>query len=154
MFYQRHGPIVRTAKIDDLHSVALLFDAYRQFYKQETDLSGATEFIGHRLKAKDSVIFVAVDQDEKVAGFTQLYPSFSSVAMRRLWILEDLYVIPESRNRGVARSLLLHAKRFAESTESVGLVLETARDNHSAQSLYESLGYKRETVFLKYSIAL
>jgi len=100
MFYQRHGPIVRTAQIDDLHSVALLFDAYRQFYRQETDLSGAREFIAHRLKAKDSAIFVAVDRDGKVAGFVQLYPSFSSVAMKRLGYWKTSLLFPKAGTVG------------------------------------------------------
>lgn len=137
--------------------VAPLFDAYRQFYKQKSDLAGARAFIGERLNKDQSVIFLALDGEAKwqqAVGFTQLYPSFSSSSMRRLWILNDLFVVPSARKQGVAEALMERARQLALETKADGLTLETATDNHTAQRLYEKLGYKKDVVYFRYNLVV
>jgi ribosomal protein S18 acetylase RimI-like enzyme len=125
--------------------ISNLFNQYRIFYQQPSDLQGATAFISERLKNKDSVIFLAVNKDRSEAyGFTQLYPSFSSVSMRKIWVLNDLYVTEEARRKGVAQALMSEAKVLALDTGAKGLALETGEDNVNAQKLYESLGFQQE----------
>jgi ribosomal protein S18 acetylase RimI-like enzyme len=123
----------------DIDLVAPLFDGYRQFYRQAPDLALARQFLSDRLEGGESVVFVALESD-KPLGFVQLYPSFSSVSACRTWILNDLFVVPGSRGRGVGRALMERARRHASETGARQLVLETAADN-PAQKLYESLGY-------------
>jgi ribosomal protein S18 acetylase RimI-like enzyme len=143
------------ATLADLDAVASLFDAYRVFYRQAPDVASARSFIEARLQHGESVIFLSRDSVSGAAlGFTQLYPSFSSVAARRIWILNDLFVVPAARKRGVARALMERARAFATETGASRLVLETAEDNHAAQSLYESLGYARETDERHYALTL
>ncbi|WP_153122822.1 GNAT family N-acetyltransferase [Peribacillus tepidiphilus] len=141
------------ATLSDLKEVSNLFNLYRMFYKQPSNLNGAELFISERLKNQESVIFVAVDQG-KYLGFTQLYPSFSSVSMKRTWILNDLYVHEEVRKKGVAQKLLETAKEYALSTGAKSLELQTAPDNKDAQRLYEKNGYKADSSFLNYSLNL
>jgi ribosomal protein S18 acetylase RimI-like enzyme len=141
------------ATLSDLKEVSNLFNLYRMFYKQPSNLNGAELFISERLKNQESVIFVAVDQG-KYLGFTQLYPSFSSVSMKRTWILNDLYVHEEARKKGVAQKLLETAKEYALSTGAKSLELQTAPDNKDAQRLYEKNGYKADSSFLNYSLNL
>jgi GNAT superfamily N-acetyltransferase len=148
--------IVR-AEIWHAELIAPLFDAYRQFYKQPPDYSAAHRFITERLKAGESVIFLATlegDGGSKPAGFVQLYPAFSSISMKPLWILNDLFVIPEARKNGVGAALMESARQLAVSTVSKELILETAIDNLSAQRLYEKLGYKRDTEFHRYALSV
>ncbi|OCA81270.1 GNAT family N-acetyltransferase [Pseudobacillus wudalianchiensis] len=140
---------VYQATQEDLNEVAELFNSYRIFYEQPSDMEAAKRFIRERLEKKESVIFVAVEED-KYMGFTQLYPSFSSVSMKRVWILNDLYVTTESRNKGVGRKLLHAAKQFAKETEAKGLTLQTAVDNTTAQHLYESDGWVKDEAFFYY----
>ena len=128
-----------------------LFDAYQRFYKQRVNSAGAREFMRERLKRDESVIFLAVDGN-KALGFVQLYPSFDSVTMRRLWILNDLFVVPTARKRGVATLLMERARRLAVDTKAKGLILETAVDNRPAQKLYEQLGWKRDRAFHRYCL--
>ena len=130
-----------------------LFDAYRTFYRQKPDLRGAKRFLSQRLARKESVVFVARKGGAAV-GFMQLYPTFSSVSMRRLWILNDLYVVPEGRRRGVAEALIARARRLAKETSAEGLFLETAVGNKAARRLYEKLGWKREREFYRYNCDL
>jgi GNAT superfamily N-acetyltransferase len=141
----------------DAEEVAGLFDEYRQFYGQAPDLPTSRRFMTERLIRRDSVIYWAFGRGDggRVAmGFTQLYPSFSSTRCGRLWILNDLYVRSDFRGRGVARALMERARAHALETGACGLELMTARDNVSAQRLYEALGYQRDDVFLHYELSL
>jgi GNAT superfamily N-acetyltransferase len=134
-----------------------LFDAYRQFYGQPSEPAGARAFLGERLYLGDSVVYLALDgpDDAPTAhGLTQLYASYSSVSMMRLWILNDLFVAPASRRAGVGRALLERARQLAFETGAKGLVLATAKDNARAKSLYESSGYRRDEVFDHYELVL
>ncbi|WP_428909954.1 N-acetyltransferase family protein [Niallia sp. Krafla_26] len=142
------------ATIEDLEGVSNLFNSYRMFYQQESDLEGAKSYIKERIERKESVIFVVKDRQNYV-GFTQLYPTFSSISMKRAWILNDLYVDEEARNKGVGQMLLQKAKEYAmEETGAKSLSLSTAPDNDTAQRLYEKNGYKRDTQFFHYELDL
>jgi GNAT superfamily N-acetyltransferase len=136
---------------DHLGQIVPLFDAYRQFYEQPSDTQGARRFLHDRLVNGESVIFLAL-LDGEAAGFIQLYPSFSSVSMKRRWILNDLFVTPEARRKGVGEAMLERARLYAVETGAKGLMLETAVDNIPAQRLYESLGWQRETEFYVYNL--
>jgi ribosomal protein S18 acetylase RimI-like enzyme len=135
--------------------VAELFDSYKQFYGQPSDLVGATRFIGERLKTDESVIYVALaDESESVSGpvgFVQLYPVYSSISMKRAWILNDLYVKPEARTAGIGRKLMKRCEELARDSGAAYLALETAKDNLVAKELYESLGYIKDVEFDHYS---
>lgn len=145
---------LRPASASDLPALALLFDAYRQFYQQPTDLRGARAWLQERFAAGESVVFIAEGADGEPLGFTQLYPALCSVAMRRYWVLYDLFVVASARRRGIARALMERAREHAQQTGAARIDLETAIDNLPGQALYESLGYVRETAFHKYSLAL
>lgn len=137
----------------DLDGVATLFNLYRMFYEQESDLKGAKSYIKRRLEKKDSVIFVAKDND-KYLGFTQLYPTFSSISMKKAWILNDLYVDSQARKQGLGEILLNRAKELAIETGANSIALSTAHDNYSAQRLYEKNGYKRDEQFYHYELSI
>jgi GNAT superfamily N-acetyltransferase len=145
--------LVKRAAVADVDAVAPLFDAYRQFYGQRSDLAAARAFLDERLRREESVIFLAVADGEpgrEALGFTQLYPSFSSVSIRRLWILNDLFVRPGVRRGGVGRRLLERAREWAIETDAKGLTLATAVNNAAARALYESCGWRRDDAFEHY----
>jgi GNAT superfamily N-acetyltransferase len=144
---------VRRAELGDASLVAALFDGYRQFYRQASDLPLALSFIEERIQNKDSVIFIAEDEASHAVGFTQLYPSFSSVAARRTWILNDVFVVPERRGHGIGFALLTAAKSYAIETGAKRLSLSTAHDN-PAQKLSEAFGFVRNTAFYQYDLTL
>ncbi|GAA0345035.1 GNAT family N-acetyltransferase [Bacillus carboniphilus] len=141
------------ATIDDLDGVANLFNLYRIFYEQKSDIDGARTYIRERIERKDSVIFVVRD-GQKYVGFTQLYPTFSSISMKKAWILNDLYVDEIARKRGVGEMLLQRAREFAVQTGAKSISLSTAPDNLSAQRLYVRNGYKRDEQFYHYELDL
>ncbi len=137
-----------------LDAVAQLFDAYRGFYEQPSNLAQSRVFIAERMAAGESAIFLAQDEHGEALGFVQLYPTFSSIDAHRTWLLSDLFTTPAARGRGVGRLLMNTARAFALETGAKGLVLETATDNVTAQGLYESLGYVRDTGYYTYVLDL
>jgi ribosomal protein S18 acetylase RimI-like enzyme len=141
---------VRSARPEDLGELARLFDAYRAFYRQPSDRAAAERFLRERFALGDSFVFVAERPGGGLAGFTQLYPTLSSVSLAPILVLNDLFVDPDARRSGVGRALLEAAHAFARERGAVRVTLETARDNASAQRLYEALGYERDVAFYRY----
>ena len=94
---------VRQAGIGDLDALVPLFDAYRQFYKRDTDPPAAREFLFQRFQHQQSVIFIAHDDEGAAIGFTQLYPLFSSLTLARTFVLYDLFVAPSARRTRAPR---------------------------------------------------
>jgi len=145
---------IKRATLADLDEVSRLFDHYRQFYEQPADLDKARDYIEARLSNDESVIYLATDDEGIGLGFTQLYATFCSVAAAPIWILYDLYVDAGVRKGGVGTALMNRAKKLAEDSGAVRIQLETAVDNTTAQSVYEALGYERDTAFYNYSLAI
>jgi GNAT superfamily N-acetyltransferase len=137
----------------DVKSVLPLFLSYLEFYKQVTEKQRARQFLRDRLAQRESKIFLAMLDGEPV-GFAQLYPTYASLALRRSWILYDLFVVPAARKRGVGQALLEKARQLAVKTGAEGITLETAKDNRPAQRLYEGLGYRRDTHFYRYHLRI
>jgi len=144
---------VRRAALADLDLLVPLFDAYRQFYRQPSDAEGARAFLQTRLERNESVIFLAL-QEQRAIGFTQLYPSFSSGAMARVFLLNDLFVTPHARRQGAASTLLKAAAEHGHRAGAIRLVLSTEVTNTAAQALYERTGWVRDTVFCVYNLRL
>jgi ribosomal protein S18 acetylase RimI-like enzyme len=145
---------IRRATLADLDSVAPLFDAYRQFYRQPSDLVLARQFLSERLHRGESTILLATTPDRLTAGFAQLYPSFSSGACRRLLILNDLFVAPDFRRAGVGKALLSAAAAEGLKIGAVRLTLSTEATNLPAQALYERNGWQRNSDFYTYNLNL
>lgn len=148
-----HEIEVRQATAADLDLLVPLFDAYRGFYRQTSEPERARRFLLERFEHNDSVIFLAFVDGVSI-GFTQLYPSFSSGAMARIFILNDLFVAPEARRHGAASALLQAAAQYGSGANALRLVLSTEITNTTAQSVYERMGWKRDTAFCVYQFAL
>jgi len=137
-----------------------LFNKYRMFYKQPSDITLAQNFIRDRLENNESIIFVAVvrnGDNETPVGFTQLYPDYSSVRAIKNWILNDLYVDTGFRKQGIGETLIKSAMEFAKKGGAKYIELSTAIDNYTAQSLYTAIGFEKQEPdknFMSYRISL
>lgn len=131
----------RKATIQDLSQLAELFDQYRIFYHKESDIPAAENFLKERIEKKDSEIFVAENED-KLVGFVQLYPLFSSTRMKRYWLLNDLYVNENYRGKDFSKELIEEAKELCRSTNACGVLLETGKSNDIGNQLYPSCGFE------------
>jgi ribosomal protein S18 acetylase RimI-like enzyme len=145
---------VRQASVSDLDSLVPMFDAYRQFYRKPADPDLARQFLLERFQHNQSIVFIAELSDGSAAGFTQLFPSYSSASAARILILNDLFVRPEARRRKVGSMLLTAAASHGRAVGAARLTLSTEVTNVAAQALYEAEGWKRQTEFLTYNLAL
>ena len=136
---------IRKAGPTDLDQLAELFNQYRIFYKKESDVKAGKQFLSDRMKNNESEIFIAIDEEKKLTGFVQLYPIFSSTRMKRLWLLNDLFVMPASRGQGVSIALIERAKELCRATNSCGLLLETAKTNTVGNQLYPRTDFVLES---------
>jgi ribosomal protein S18 acetylase RimI-like enzyme len=137
--------IVR-AEPGHLPALSPLFDQYRVFYEQKSDLMGASLFLEARMKASESVILLCF-LEKTAVGFVQLYPFFTSVGLKRTWVLNDLYVGPEWRKSGIGKALLVAARDYGISTGAAWLLLQTAANNFAGQALYEKCGWKKQSEY-------
>jgi ribosomal protein S18 acetylase RimI-like enzyme len=144
---------VRQAVLSDLGALAPLFDSYRQFYGRPSDLPAASGFLSARFNHGESVLFIA-HEGHKAIGFTQLYPSFSSVSLARTFVLNDLFVCECARRKGVASKLMSAAVDYASSLGAVRVSLSTATTNEAAQRLYQSSGWQRDQQFQVYHFSI
>ena len=96
----------------------------------------------NRIKNDESVIYVCELEDQTLVGFVQLYPYFSSTNLRRLWLLNDLFVHPKHRGKGISVQLIKRAQQLATETNAYALMLETGKDNDIGNKLYPKTGFK------------
>ena len=141
------------AGVQHLDELVPLFDAYRVFYRKDSDVDAARVYLTSCLSQLEAIVFVAY-LNEKAAGFTLLYPTFSSAAMARIWTLNDLFVNPDARGKGLGEALLKEAVSFAKVSGAVRLTLKTEVSNRTAQRVYERLGWQRDSSFHSYDFAL
>jgi len=134
---------IAQAELAQLDGLVELFDAYRVWYRKSSDKTSARKFLKERLTSKDAVIYIAMNEEKQI-GFTQLYPSFSSTRMQRLWILNDLFVEESQRGQGISKSLISAAKQLCKETEACGLLLETEQNNLIGNRLYPAVGFELE----------
>lgn len=142
---------IRRANIEDIPQLAALFDAYRVFYEKASDIEQADIFLSERIHKNESVIFVAENEAHMLTGFVQLYPLFSSTRMKRFWLLNDLYVAPEQRGKGISVALIEAAKELCKISGSCGMMLETAKSNLIGNNLYPKTGFELDEAHNYYS---
>ncbi|MEO5682760.1 MAG: GNAT family N-acetyltransferase [Chitinophagaceae bacterium] len=143
---------VRRATKEDIEELTVLFDLYRVWYHQPSDIAAAKKFLLQRMENEESVVFVA-EQEKVLVGFTQLYPIFSSVSLQKTWLLNDLYVHATVRKQGAAAALLNAAREHGLETNAKWLLLQTGNDNYTAQAVYEKNGWKKVSDYF-YELAL
>ena len=145
--------ITRHAVLDDINAVLPLFESYRAFYGEAYRTAAARTFLRERWILGESKLIVAETAGE-IVGFTQLFPSFSSVTLQRLWILNDLFVIEGARGKGAGRKLLQAAAEFGQTTLAKQLFIEGAVANTAARDLYEDFGFVPNNEYVYYHLPL
>jgi ribosomal protein S18 acetylase RimI-like enzyme len=136
---------IRHAGPDDAQALAPLFDAYRAFFAKP-DPAGSLTFITERLDKGDSALIVS-DEGDRLSGFLQLYPLFSSWYATRIWFLSDLYVDERDRQRGLGKDLVAAAQAYARETTSRSIMVEIPHSEPHLVRFYESLAFQRDRTF-------
>ncbi len=134
---------IQEANLENLDALVQLFEAYRVWYGKSADQETAKLFLKERMEQKESIVYMAFDGTEAV-GFTQLYPLFSSTRMKRMWLLNDLFVDEVHRGKGISKLLIGAAQDLARSTNAAGVLLETEQTNDIGNQLYPATGFELE----------
>jgi ribosomal protein S18 acetylase RimI-like enzyme len=143
------------ATLEHLDLLTPLFVKYREFYGELPFPESSRKFLEKRLSRQESVIYLALaDEEDRLLGFCQLYPSFSSLALKRVWILNDIYVAEDARRQLVADRLLQTAKKMARETNAVRMRVSTSVSNEVAHKVYESIGFHEDTEFKNYILPI
>ena len=74
-------PEIKTVTLEHLEIVAALFDAYRVFYQEKSDLERARTFLLERIQNSESVIYLAFEAEKPLASSndpTRMFPSMSA----------------------------------------------------------------------------
>jgi ribosomal protein S18 acetylase RimI-like enzyme len=141
---------ITRAGLDDVADLAPLVEAYRAFYRQPPS-ERTRDYVADRIAHGDAVVLLA-RKDGVAVGFALVYPTFSTVALAPVWLLNDLYVSEHARGGGVAGSLMAVAEQVARDAGAARIWLRTAHDNRAAQGLYESRGWAQDEVFRRYDL--
>ncbi len=147
-------PTIRAATPEDIDSLVVLIDGYRQFYRQPSALEGARHFLARRFERDDAHLLIALDESGAAIGFVQLFPVPSTTSLGTRWILNDLFVVPEARRNGIGSALLQAARALAVEHGVPQLMLRTQTDNVTAQSRYQALGWQRDEAFYTYLLSV
>ncbi|WP_394561492.1 GNAT family N-acetyltransferase [Aquipseudomonas alcaligenes] len=143
------------ATLEHLDLLTPLFIKYREFYGELPFPDSSRKFLETRIKRKESIIYLALaDDEDKLLGYCQLFPSYSSLSLKRVWILNDIYVAEDARRMLVADRLLQTAKQMAKETNAVRMRVATSVSNEVAQKTYESIGFREDTKFKNYILEL
>ena len=143
------------ATLEHLDLLTPLFIKYREFYGELPFPDSSRKFLETRLKRKESVIYLALaDDEDKLLGYCQLFPSYSSLSLKRVWILNDIFVAEDARRMLVADRLLQTAKQMAKDSNAVRMRAATSVSNEAAQKTYESIGFREDTRFKNYILEL
>lgn len=143
------------ATLEHLDLLSPLFVKYREFYGEMAYPEASRDFLEKRISRGESVIYLALaNDDDRALGFCQLYPSFSSLSLKPVWILNDIYVAEESRRQLVADHLMKHARKMARDTQAIRMRVATSSNNLVAHKVYESIGFKEDTQFKNYVLPL
>ncbi len=145
--------MIKKATLEDLEVCTLLFDKYMVFYNKPSDLEKHRSFLQERIGRHEATVFLAFEND-KAVGFTLVYPTFSSVRLSKILILNDLYVEKEQRKNGIGEKLIQKVIELAQLSNADLVRLRTANDNYIAQGLYEKLNFKRDEKFVTYDLLL
>ena len=141
--------VIRQAVLADLDDLTVVFDQYRQFQGKAPDAKACRAFLRERFDHGESVVFLAL-LDGRPVGMAQLYPSFSSTALARVFILNDLFVSEAGRRAGVATALLQVVENYAWTFGACRVSLNVAQSNLPAQDLYRARGWTHDNEFFMF----
>ena len=148
--------MIRKATIYDLDQLTNLFNQYLVFYKKPSNFEKHKSFLKERIENNEAIIFIAFDDEikEKAIGFTLIYPTFSSILLSKILILNDLYVDVTIRNNKIGEKLILKTVELAKELDVKLVRLRTAKNNAIAQGLYQKMGFVRDDLVYTFDLAV
>ncbi|NVJ65053.1 MAG: GNAT family N-acetyltransferase [Gammaproteobacteria bacterium] len=134
---------IKICNINDLDKLVPLFDDYRQHFKQASDQAAVKEYLQARISSNEAMIYLAQSQDQ-LHGFVILYPSFSSIGLAPIWILNDFYLKSGANKRLMAKQLLDRLSQDCREAGAIRIEVTTRKENHKLHKLYKEYGFEKD----------
>jgi GNAT superfamily N-acetyltransferase len=144
---------IETVTAADLGELLPLMRAYCDFYEVAPSDEALTDMALTLMDDPDleGIQLLARDDDGQAVGFATIFWSWSTLSASRIAVMNDLFVHPDGRGGGYADALITACVDHARERGATSLQWQTAKDNHSAQAVYERVGGEREE-WLDYSL--
>tara|TARA_B110000908_G_C9811437_1_gene253075 strand:- start:27 stop:479 length:453 start_codon:yes stop_codon:yes gene_type:complete len=142
------------ANIEQLDIIMELFNQYMIFYKKPSNETKYKAYLKERIEKNETTIFLALNSENIPLGFVLNYYSFSSVSLGKTITLNDLFVKSEYRKKGIAEKLINKTFDLAKKNGAIRVDLGTAKDNYTAQKLYERIGFVKDEEYFAYSYSI
>jgi GNAT superfamily N-acetyltransferase len=147
---------IRPVEETDLPDLLPLMRGYCDFYKVDPSdadlLAMARALIDD--PERDGIQFLARDSAGNAVGFATIFWTWTTLSASRIGVMNDLFVAPDSRAKGVADALIEACAQRCRERGASSLEWQTARDNTRAQAVYARVGGKRDDRWLDYSLEL
>jgi len=147
------GVEIRLARTDEIEEMLPLIRAYCEFYETEPNDAGLREMFETLITDPgQGAVFIA-REDDRAVGFATVDWKWSSLKAAQLGYLEDLFVDPAARGRGIADTLIEACAELCRERGLTAMQWLTAPDNHRAQKVYNRTGAEFDT-FIEYDLSL
>ena len=130
---------VRRAGVEDAPAIARLLDDFNREYDEPTPGVEAIAATCRRLLEQDEITVLLAGDGPDGLALLRYRPALWSDGLEAY--LQELYVVPDLRGRGIGRSLLGQAIELSREKGADGIDLNTGETDTAARGLYESMGF-------------
>jgi GNAT superfamily N-acetyltransferase len=132
---------IRPCCPDDVGTLLVLVRGLAEFERLEAFVRATEDdFRAHLFGPRPIASAILAEVEDVAAGFAIYYPTFSSFRGRPAIWLEDLFVRPEYRGRGIGKALIATVARIAVERGGGRLEWTVLDWNEPAIGFYRSLG--------------
>jgi GNAT superfamily N-acetyltransferase len=136
--------LVRPAEPKDRARLLELIDGYFRFYRTPLPPGERLErFLDLLQEDPSRGIQLVAELDGELRGFASLYACLDTLIADRILVMNDLFVEPAVRDRGVGSALFEASLAYAAAQHYARLDWVTAADNLDAQRFYDRHGGRR-----------
>jgi GNAT superfamily N-acetyltransferase len=144
---------IRPAREEEIDELLPLMRGYCDFYEASPPDQGLREMARTLIGDPEQGAFFIARDGGIAVGFATLCWKWSTLRGARIGVMEDLFVAPPARGRGIADALIEACAERCRERDAPAMEWLTAPDNHRAQAVYKRAGASPQT-FVEYDLDL
>lgn len=131
------------AKENNIQQIINLIKEFAEFEKLSQFCKVSENDLREAIFGENKFIYCLVaESEDEIVGYALFFPVFKSFRGERSMFLEDLYVSPKMRGKGLGLKMLKEVARTAKERNCVRLDWQALKWNAPAIEFYEKLGAK------------